>query len=49
MLYVIAGVLVALWLLGRLLSFTAGGLIHLLLLIAAIVIVVNLVFGHAAV
>jgi hypothetical protein len=47
MLYTIAGVLVAMWLLGLLLSYTAGGLIHLLLLIAVIVIVVNLVGGHA--
>ena len=49
MLYTIAAVLVAMWLLGLLLSFTAGGLIHILLLGAAIVIVVNLVGGRVAV
>lgn len=45
MLYTIAAVLIVLWLLGMLTSFTAGGLIHILLVIALIVVVVNLITG----
>ena len=45
MLYTIAAILIVLWLLGMLTSFTAGGLIHILLVIALIVIVVNLITG----
>jgi hypothetical protein len=44
LLWTIAVVLVVLWLLGLLLHI-AGGLIHLLLLVAIIVIVYNLVVG----
>jgi hypothetical protein len=45
MLWVIAALLLVLWLLGFLVVHVGGALIHLLLLIAAIVIVVNLVRG----
>ncbi len=45
MLWIIAAVLVALWLLGMITSFTVGGFIHILLVIAVIVIVVNLFRG----
>lgn len=41
MLEKIAIVLIALWLLGLVSSYTMGGLIHLLLLIAAVVMIVR--------
>jgi hypothetical protein len=43
---VILGVL---WLLGMVSSYTMGGAIHLLLLLAAIVVIVNLLQGRRAV
>jgi hypothetical protein len=46
MLWTIAGILVVLWLLGLVSSYTMGGLIHVLLVIAVIVIVVNLIQGR---
>ncbi len=49
MLYTIAIVLLALWLLGLVLSFTAGGLLHLLLLAAVVVVVYQLVTGRRVV
>jgi hypothetical protein len=49
MLYTILLVLVVLWLLGMVTSYTMGGLIHLLLVIAAIVLVVRLVQGRRVV
>jgi hypothetical protein len=48
MLWTIVAVLLILWLLGFSLH-VAGGLIHLLLVVALIVIVVNLVSGRRAV
>jgi hypothetical protein len=45
MLYTIAIILVVLWLLGMLTS-VGGGLIHILLVIAVIVIIVRLVTGR---
>ncbi len=45
MLFTIAAILVVLWLLGMITSFTMGGLIHILLVIAVIVVVVNLITG----
>ena len=46
MLYTIAIVLVVLWLLGFATSFTAGGLLHGLLVIAVIVVVYQLITGR---
>ena len=46
MLFIIAIVLGILWLLGMVTSFTVGGLIHILLVIAAIMIIVRLVTGR---
>ena len=46
MIYTIAVVLVILWLLGLVTSYTMGGLIHILLVIALIVIVVNFLSGR---
>ena len=46
MLWTIAVILVVLWLLGFFAFHVAGGLIHILLVIAVIVIVVKLVTGR---
>jgi hypothetical protein len=46
MLYTIAVVLVVLWLLGLVTSYTLGGFIHILLVIAVIMILVNLISGR---
>ena len=48
MLYTIAVVLLLLWLLGFVTSTTLGGLIHVLLVIAVIMIVFNLISGRRA-
>ena len=49
MLYTIALVLVVLWLLGLVTSFTLGGFIHALLVIAIIVVLVRIISGRSAV
>jgi Family of unknown function (DUF5670) len=49
MLWTLVCVLLVLWLLGVVTSYTAGGLIHILLLVALIVIVVRLFQGRSAV
>jgi Family of unknown function (DUF5670) len=46
MLWTILVVLCILWLLGMVTSYTAGGLIHLLLLAALVVLIINLVSGR---
>lgn len=46
MLETIAVLLIVLWLLGLLTSYTLGGLIHLLLLIAVFAIVLRLISGR---
>lgn len=46
MLYTIAVVLIILWLLGLVSSYTIGGFIHILLVIAVIMILVNLISGR---
>lgn len=46
MLYTIAVVLVVLWLLGLVTSYTMGGFIHILLVIAVIMILVNVINGR---
>jgi hypothetical protein len=48
MLYTLVAILLILWLLGMVGSFTMGGLIHLLLVVALVMIVVNLVSGRRA-
>jgi hypothetical protein len=47
-LYTIAFVLVILWLLGLVTSYTMGGVIHILLVLAIIMILVNLISGRRA-
>ncbi len=49
MLVTIAIVLIALWLLGIVTSYTMGGFIHILLVIAIIVILVRVISGRRAV
>jgi hypothetical protein len=49
MLYTIAVVLIILWLLGMVSSYTMGGFIHILLIIAVVMILVNLLSGRRAV
>ena len=44
--WTVAIVLVVLWALGLITSYTMGGLIHLFLIVALIVIAVNLVQGR---
>jgi len=46
MLETIAVLLIVLWLLGMLTSYTLGGLIHLLLIIAVISIILRLIIGR---
>ena len=46
MLYTIAIVLIVLWLLGMVSSYTIGGFIHILLVIAIVMILVNLISGR---
>jgi len=49
MLYTIAVILFVLWLIGLLASYTLGGFIHVLLVIAIILIIVRLVQGKPVV
>ena len=49
MLYTIAVILVVLWLLGLVSSYTMGGFIHVLLVIAVVVVLFNLIQGRRAV
>jgi len=46
MLWTICVVLIVLWLLGLVTSYTMGGLIHILLVIAIIVVLVNVIQGR---
>ena len=49
MLYTIAVILIVLWLLGLVSSYTMGGVIHILLVIAIIMILVNIIRGRRAI
>lgn len=46
MLYTIAVVLLLLWLVGLVTSYTMGGFIHVLLVIAVIVVLIRLIRGE---
>ena len=46
MLYTIAVVLIILWLLGLVTSYTMGGVIHVLLVIALVMVLVNFISGR---
>ena len=49
MLWTIATILVVLWLLGMVSSYTMGGFLHLLLVLAVIVMVLRLLQGRSPV
>ncbi len=49
MLWTIAVVLIILWLLGLVSSYTMGGFIHILLVVAIVIILVRLIQGRSAV
>jgi hypothetical protein len=46
MLYTIAVVLLILWVLGLVSSYTLGGFIHILLVFAVVMILINLISGR---
>jgi hypothetical protein len=46
MLYTLAFLLIVLWLLGMVSSYTIGGFIHILLVIAVVMILVDLISGR---
>ena len=48
MLYTIAVVLLILWLLGLVTSYTLGGFIHVLLVIALVVVLLRVISGRSA-
>lgn len=45
MLYTIVLILIALWVLGLVTAYSFGGLIHILLVIAVIIVIVNSISG----
>jgi len=49
MLWTIAVVLLVLWALGLVTSYTMGGFIHVLLVIAIVVVLINVIQGRRAV
>jgi hypothetical protein len=49
MFYTIAALLLILWLVGLVSSYTLGGFIHVLLVIALVVVVLNLISGRRSV
>jgi hypothetical protein len=49
MLYTLAVVLIILWLLGLVTSFTMGGLIHILLVVAIIAVLLRVISGRRVV
>ena len=46
MLYTIAVVLLILWVLGLVTSYTMGGFIHILLVVAVVMVLLNLINGR---
>jgi len=46
MLYTLAVVLIILWLLGLVTSYTMGGFLHILLVIAIVMVLLNLISGR---
>ena len=49
MLWTIAVIMIVLWLLGMVTSYTMGGLVHLLLVIAVVMVLVNIIQGRRVV
>ena len=46
MLYTIAVILIVMWLLGMVTSYTMGGLVHVLLVIAVVVMLLRVISGR---
>ncbi|MGA2842253.1 MAG: lmo0937 family membrane protein [Steroidobacteraceae bacterium] len=46
MLWTIAVILIVLWLVGLVSSYTLGGFIHILLVVAVVIIILNLIQGR---
>jgi hypothetical protein len=46
MLYTLAVILIVLWLLGLVSAYTLGGFIHILLVVAVVMILVNFISGR---
>lgn len=46
MLYTIAVILIVLWLLGLVTSYTLGGFIHILLVVAIVVVLLRIISGR---
>ena len=49
MLWTVVAVLLVLWLLGMVSSYTMGGLLHILLVVAVVVVIVRLLQGRRVV
>jgi Family of unknown function (DUF5670) len=49
MLYTIAVVLLILWVLGLVSSYTMGGFIHILLVVAVVMVLLNLINGRRSI
>lgn len=47
MLYTIAVILLVLWLLGLVTSYTIGGFIHILIVVAIVMVLIRLISGRA--
>lgn len=48
MLYTVALILLVLWILGLVTSFTAGGLLHVLLVVAVVMVLYQVITGRSA-
>jgi hypothetical protein len=48
MLWTIAVILIVLWLLGLVSSYTMGGFIHILLVLAIVIVLINVIQGRRA-
>jgi hypothetical protein len=46
MLYTLAAILLVLWILGLVTSYTLGGFIHILLVVALVVVLLNVIQGR---
>ena len=49
MLWTIAGILLVLWILGLVSSYTLGGFIHVLLVVAVVVVIIRVIQGRRVV
>ena len=49
MLWTIAMILIVLWILGLVSSYTMGGLIHILLVVAIVVVLIRVIHGRRAI